>query len=488
MGTRAWIGVAAAVAVCAVGLWAFWDLTIDDAYITFRYSQHLAEGHGPVWNIDHDPVQGYTNLLWMLLLTPPAWLGWSLPVTAKVLGIIALAGTLWQVHVAAVDWSGRRAAGVAAVAALLLLVPTYVHTVAGLETMLYAGLLLRFVWSVTADRSPWERAVLAVVVGMVRPEGWAVAGAGMLYVTWRDRGPVLPLLASGAGVTAVVGWQWWFYGSPVSNTFYVKTGQAVESQSLRTIVLVVGVASVLWLLSSAGRDRVWVVAALMVAVAPYLVSDLMMDYAMRFAYHVIPLAVAAAVAAAFRVRHARPAIAAGSVCVLLLVLGVMTVPPRIALYGPTLQRAHVALGQALAPLANDGVTLAAGDAGAIPFYSGLATLDTLGLNDEQLARGVPLHERVGQFRPDVIVGYKGPPSEVHVMGGRGRSLGLTEDGYELLGTVQFRGTYRLVVVVSRTLAADQRLMVGEAVATPRGFEEPMSWSTWMDHLARRLSS
>ena len=43
---------------------------IDDAYITFRYSRNLAEGLGPVWNAG-DPVEGYTNFLWMLFGEEP---------------------------------------------------------------------------------------------------------------------------------------------------------------------------------------------------------------------------------------------------------------------------------------------------------------------------------------------------------------------------------------------------------------------------------
>jgi arabinofuranosyltransferase len=40
----------------------------DDAFISFRYAQHCAEGHGLTWNIGEQPVQGYTNFLWTLLL------------------------------------------------------------------------------------------------------------------------------------------------------------------------------------------------------------------------------------------------------------------------------------------------------------------------------------------------------------------------------------------------------------------------------------
>lgn len=40
----------------------------DDAYITYRTVDNLVNGYGPVWNTD-ERVQGFTNPLWMLLLS-----------------------------------------------------------------------------------------------------------------------------------------------------------------------------------------------------------------------------------------------------------------------------------------------------------------------------------------------------------------------------------------------------------------------------------
>ncbi|MBI3736128.1 hypothetical protein HY256_06410, partial [Candidatus Sumerlaeota bacterium] len=36
---------------------------LDDAYISFRYARHLAEGRGLVWNVGDRPIEGFTNLL-----------------------------------------------------------------------------------------------------------------------------------------------------------------------------------------------------------------------------------------------------------------------------------------------------------------------------------------------------------------------------------------------------------------------------------------
>ena len=40
---------------------------IDDAYIFFVYARNLAEGHGFVYNVGGEAVEGFTSLLWTLI-------------------------------------------------------------------------------------------------------------------------------------------------------------------------------------------------------------------------------------------------------------------------------------------------------------------------------------------------------------------------------------------------------------------------------------
>lgn len=63
---------------------------IDDAFITFRYSQHLAGGQGIVWNIGEAPIQGYTNFFFMILIALGFKLGISPVSMALGLNIIGL--------------------------------------------------------------------------------------------------------------------------------------------------------------------------------------------------------------------------------------------------------------------------------------------------------------------------------------------------------------------------------------------------------------
>jgi hypothetical protein len=70
---------------------------LDDAMISMTYARNLALGHGAVWYPGYDPVQGYSNPLWMLFMAlvhclplPPSIA--SLPV--QLMGIPLIVGTL----------------------------------------------------------------------------------------------------------------------------------------------------------------------------------------------------------------------------------------------------------------------------------------------------------------------------------------------------------------------------------------------------------
>jgi arabinofuranosyltransferase len=37
---------------------SFWVFTLDDAFITLRYSKHMAAAFEPAWNVGGAPVEG----------------------------------------------------------------------------------------------------------------------------------------------------------------------------------------------------------------------------------------------------------------------------------------------------------------------------------------------------------------------------------------------------------------------------------------------
>ncbi len=61
----------------------------EDAMISMRYARHLADGHGLVWNVGEAPIEGFTNLLWVLWMSVAHELGLS---ESKISLFIMLSG------------------------------------------------------------------------------------------------------------------------------------------------------------------------------------------------------------------------------------------------------------------------------------------------------------------------------------------------------------------------------------------------------------
>ena len=50
--------LAVSAAVYLVIVFLLWDYSIDDAFVTFRYAENLADGNGLVFNPGDKPVEG----------------------------------------------------------------------------------------------------------------------------------------------------------------------------------------------------------------------------------------------------------------------------------------------------------------------------------------------------------------------------------------------------------------------------------------------
>ncbi len=140
----------------------------DDAFISFRYARHLAEGHGLTWNINEPPVEGYTNFLWTILMAVPHWL--NLPVIgfSYAAGLLCFLGTLtltW--HTARHVLNDNRLA----MLALFLLGTNYsfsAYATGGLETQLQTMLFM---------------AALAIIISLRQDSDWLAPERLLLFST-----------------------------------------------------------------------------------------------------------------------------------------------------------------------------------------------------------------------------------------------------------------------------------------------------------------
>lgn len=117
---------------------------VDDAGISFAYARNLATGHGLVSQPGAVPVEGFTNLAWVLLLSLTMWLHLFDPMlTPKVLGAVCVVLAFLGTGALFAD-RGRRPGWLVAVA---LAVPAVssgfaIWCASGLENALYVVLVV----------------------------------------------------------------------------------------------------------------------------------------------------------------------------------------------------------------------------------------------------------------------------------------------------------------------------------------------------------
>jgi len=208
----------------------------DDAYISFRYVKNYLNGEGLVFN-QGERVEGYTNFLWIILLSLTANLGFGLEETARWLGLLFSAGaviaTVFLTRRALAGSSTRWIyAGSIAAGLWVAINPAVGYwSVAGLETGMFVFLVVLAVERLLAG-SPlcWGMLTLA---SLTRPEGALVFAVCYAWHLFRETASIkrrwwqplmyyiLPLIPFGVFKLS-------YYGSLFPNPFYAKTGFSPE--------------------------------------------------------------------------------------------------------------------------------------------------------------------------------------------------------------------------------------------------------------------
>ena len=428
--------VAAAVAVLTLRIAALagregQHLLFDDAFISFRYAQNFANGLGLVFN-EGERVEGYTNFLWTVLLAGAARLGLDIVSTSVVLAAVCtIATTIVLAAFGRVLFDREpHARLLIAIAPVLFAAwgPQARYVLSGMETSCFVLLVVTGAWLATLNR-PLAAGAIFGAATLTRPEGAAyfvvVVVAALMGAAGRRSSRSAAWLV-GAFV-AVVGpyfcWRLQYYGLPLPNTYYAKTGGseftgpmlqrgwthlvfAVQQLALVVPSVVAGVAVLL------RPHRLWWIAAAFAAVAATEMVVVGGDFQFFFgprlllpaaAFACLPVAAGvAAIANLVPPARYRPAAVVAILSGLVLYLGTASWPARDPnqAYVAAINQGWTELGKWLEFTSAPDAVVAVGAAGRIPFYSGRRTIDMLGLTDAHIARrsvplggGMPGHEK-----------------------------------------------------------------------------------------------
>lgn len=412
----------------ARALASLWPFTVDDSFITYTYSRHLATGLGPVWNVGERPVEGYTTCLWMIVMAVPYRLGLEPVLFGRLLSLLCTA--LSAALLFGFTRRLQRLWGVApedftpllGVALLVGWDATAVHSISGMETALFTGLLTALFYgallcaeAITARRAT-AFAGLALLAGLTRPEGnfvAIVAAAILLVILPPSRRltllKALPLYLVPAAL--YFAWRYHYYGHLFPLPFYVKTrmeplaGLPEVVKYLKSLALPLLGAALPGLLTKADRRVLPAALPALGLTVFFVIPQHQMGYECRYLYPLTPLLLAVSMAglgqtlalAAPWWERLSPLARRGATLfavVVALVLGQQYVTGGLLQvlaskrdYSTGLGQAHVALARYLHefPGSAPRPLVAFNDAGAIPYYSGWRGLDLWGLNDETIA-------------------------------------------------------------------------------------------------------
>lgn len=207
----------------------------DDGMISMRYAKNFADGYGLVWNPGGPAVEGYTNPLWVLLMSfwhlfPIALSKMSLVIQLNALALLAINLVFVRKLALAVSGGSNTVAMVA-----VILTGTYVPlnnwSLQGMEVAALAPIVTCAAWLAvrgmqTGKPSVWIYVLLGIGL-LTRMDAAVILVAITVFLAVVDRQNRVVHIAYGIGSATVFGgaqtlFRLAYYHDILPNTYYLK--------------------------------------------------------------------------------------------------------------------------------------------------------------------------------------------------------------------------------------------------------------------------
>lgn len=464
------IGAALIYAIWIVIIFPKW--TVDDAFITFRYAENLAN-HGVLsWNISGAHVEGYTGIALPVILAGFIKLGISPVLTSHLIGLVFffLSGILL--------WLIFRKLNVSILVSgiVIFLFATnqvlFTHAFSGLETVMFLGIILASIYAFLIRISTKKYSfkydlylsLSLFLASLIRPEGLALSivfFCTAFFFIYKHNKEKTRKFVTGFLLFYLIPslfyfyWRWNYYGYLLPNTYYIKSTSGFSfsnfgdtSRFFRTFFAVPLVGA--FMIISSEMDWLWdkiklffdkkiiyLVVANFIFVFLLLLevfhSHLTMNYAGRFYIPFLPaiwiliaLLLEFGYRALLEAKIKRPLGYIFTLCFLGILILYQTLFQISKIkeeynfaenYKLLLETEHISIGKLLKDIIPSSEKLTVYmDAGAIPYFSQLQSVDFGGLNDLILAHDklTPV-ERIDYFfssRPGAVVFTSSSPDRL----------------------------------------------------------------------------
>ncbi len=209
-----------------------YSFTQDDAFISYRYVKNFLNGDGLTFN-PGDPVEGYTSLFFILLLSLLGRFGIDIIIASKVIGVASGVAIIFLSYF----WS-RKLPGFEDEPVLPLAVPFLLITngafaywsISGMETLLFAALILFGIY-LASNKNLLFIPIYAIAT-LTRPEAGLIFVIILIYMIYSKVFCIKDALKYFALFVISILPQFIFrliyYHDILPNPFYAKTGSSVE--------------------------------------------------------------------------------------------------------------------------------------------------------------------------------------------------------------------------------------------------------------------
>lgn len=204
----------------------------DDAMISMRYAENMAHGFGAVFNPGQPPVEGYTNPLWMLVMSVFHFVPIgkeTISLLFQVFNIVLSAANLFFVdRIINLKFPGAIRIRILALIMVAFYYPLNFWFFMGMEAGAVALIVTATAYLIEKHNEFSYKQLLPLAVGiLVRPDVAVcfVAASAYLIYKYRSRAKsivgwsILFLLITLGGTTII---RYLYYGAILPNTYYLK--------------------------------------------------------------------------------------------------------------------------------------------------------------------------------------------------------------------------------------------------------------------------
>jgi len=396
----------------------FWNFIIDDAFITFRYAKNLYENNQIVFNVNETPVEGYSNFSWVLWITISFLFKINPIIFSKVSGMLFCHLTIPILHKLAYLLNSNKRFSNYLIIIYVLTPNIALWSVGGLETSLFCFLLLVSIYFFIKSvkfKNNLQIGISAIFFGLLsitRHEGAVIYAITWVYfvfiiLKFKDKN----LLKKSIDILIFLGvflmiylpyfiWRILYYNSLLPHTFIAKQETlnlaVLFERFLFYIPLILILTPILMLIISNVfkskniiiRDQVRIYLIILIStlsIILILITSWMPGFRLAIPlipliYLLLPESINFLEIFNEKIRNDKELFKKLKIISISLIsisnfLVIFTFYPFVNYYGNGINDCNIALGKWINENSLKNSTLAVWDAGAIPFYADIKTID-----------------------------------------------------------------------------------------------------------------